>query len=1246
MKAKDYRKYFATSKKDTDKLRDLEFIGCYQKDSNEEIIKKGFFELYHGEKESEIGFINSSVQIAEDGQAIYEFLQNAVDANASEFFIFYNEKYFLVINNGEKFQKKDIKSILNFSQSTKESSSSTIGKFGVGFKLIHRLVGESNGLKEIERYCGPILLSWDNNYLDDFLNGDTSQIDSHWLFKILYTNFPCGVSEIVKGVNCEKIMPFSQDELGRMVGFIKTSLNGNRVDLKKGSLFFLELGKGKHKLLENEENTIKHGVSHSINFIRAIQKNTQLNRVVMNNTEVICDENMAVISGEHYIFMYPKFIKGALTFFRKPKQEKISFFKYFPMESQNNNVNFMIHSEDFDIQLNRRELNKTTNLELLESIATDLIKKFEKIKNQDEEHYRTILVNLYLSDLKTAGGSDFIQANLTSYLWSYIKSRIPIVDFGFVSDVNNVKIIRSSLDVKLKKYKKFFNFESNRTIIEEAISKLNLKEWNILDALRYDELEDWVKTLSSEDYAKFIGEIDFARNLNNGESTSLNSESVRAISEKKIFKFDDGEFKSIFEIEKFNKFFYKGFFPAEIEEILANKFGFKFTTINVFKFQNLKRFIKKPEMNSAYFIDEYNCDEIRIVLNSIFKHFEIKNFAIRQKENKYTIDSNANHIYIEDKKFKNFLETKFIWKSEEVFIPDVFEKDILDFLKLAPHDEKIKKTFIDNNDYREIIDFIIDDKRELQRYFLEKHLFLNLLNKPYLKNDYEHKVISLLLQDSDDFIRWFKDKILLDNKKLTASLISDSVSFKNGKISLKKINHQKYKHHFNADVGQILDSFDETTAKKLETFVFNFQEESKSNLYDEIRSYLLRFDGRINDKDKLKFIIFFSLEKNENLLKKDFKGGFLFWDNVNKREDLENSFKLVGEIIDKNKNHPEFISIFNATDFFPQHFNQEYYLLNTDVVIEKEKLPKFFQREENKKYTAIYQKLGLVINESLPVIRQKIINSEKLKWDEIKELSQQQIINTLEFISNKNDEYSIDDSNVDFQNLKTLFKSLDSDYFKTLNFLPILFDKNSFKIKKPLRWIYITSEKLNSKNNYFQSRLSEEIKSKEIIYFNLLGLDSMPFSGCHLIEENDEENKNDTADFIAREKESINAVTSKSSAYDEDKALIGRKGELYVYEVLINKYGAENVIWNNAYGESKDIDIQLSIKDKIHYIEVKATIESVNFGNDLGFFMSSNQFQKATTYNKDFHLIFVVGINDAEPKLLYFNFNDEWLDSF
>jgi len=42
MKAKDYRKHFANSKKDTDILRDLDFIGCYKRE-NREIIKKGFF---------------------------------------------------------------------------------------------------------------------------------------------------------------------------------------------------------------------------------------------------------------------------------------------------------------------------------------------------------------------------------------------------------------------------------------------------------------------------------------------------------------------------------------------------------------------------------------------------------------------------------------------------------------------------------------------------------------------------------------------------------------------------------------------------------------------------------------------------------------------------------------------------------------------------------------------------------------------------------------------------------------------------------------------------------------------------------------------------------------------------------------------------------------------------------------------------------------------------------------------------
>jgi len=97
--------------------------------------------------------------------------------------------------------------------------------------------------------------------------------------------------------------------------------------------------------------------------------------------------------------------------------------------------------------------------------------------------------------------------------------------------------------------------------------------------------------------------------------------------------------------------------------------------------------------------------------------------------------------------------------------------------------------------------------------------------------------------------------------------------------------------------------------------------------------------------------------------------------------------------------------------------------------------------------------------------------------------------------------------------------------------------------------------------------------------------------------------------------------------------------------VLFNKYGVDNVTWNNKNGESGKTDIELNVNGTTHFIEVKTTIKSPN-SEDLQFIMSNKQFREATSWRRDRHLIFVVGINDTEPKLLYFNFNDKWLDGF
>ncbi len=120
---------------------DPNFLGCINNNRD----KFGFFKVYHGDKENVKDFLSTILRIAEDGQAIYEFIQNAADCESDLFYISYNSNYFLALNNGHPFSSKDINSILNISQSSKFDCEK-IGRFGIGFKLVHRLVGRNEGL--------------------------------------------------------------------------------------------------------------------------------------------------------------------------------------------------------------------------------------------------------------------------------------------------------------------------------------------------------------------------------------------------------------------------------------------------------------------------------------------------------------------------------------------------------------------------------------------------------------------------------------------------------------------------------------------------------------------------------------------------------------------------------------------------------------------------------------------------------------------------------------------------------------------------------------------------------------------------------------------------------------------------------------------------------------------------------------------------------------------------------------------
>ena len=58
-------------------------------------------------------------------------------------------------------------------------------------------------------------------YLKKLLEQNLSDIDKHWLFKIIYTNFPAGLEENIYDKNYQKKIIFTKTEFLDMVKFIK-----------------------------------------------------------------------------------------------------------------------------------------------------------------------------------------------------------------------------------------------------------------------------------------------------------------------------------------------------------------------------------------------------------------------------------------------------------------------------------------------------------------------------------------------------------------------------------------------------------------------------------------------------------------------------------------------------------------------------------------------------------------------------------------------------------------------------------------------------------------------------------------------------------------------------------------------------------------------------------------------------------------------------------------------------------------
>lgn len=750
---------------------DLNFVGSLHPDKKRR--ETGFSKLIYGNRE-DLGKLLGTIalNVAADDQAIYELIQNADDCKSSFFSVSYNEDYLLCINNGNYFSDRDMSAIINVAGNYKDGED--IGTFGIGFKILHRLVGADDGREAIiNDYAGPIIFSWNKFFqLEAFLKEDEIKVgfdvkkdsENPWLVKLLYTCFPSHLDEKLKLQNYDtEGVKFSKNELSEMRAFLKQSLQNVNLketnNLKSGSIFFLKLGKGKSKFLDEGLDKIKSGLSYSFKFLNSLQK-IYINGKEIKAQAVLDYSHSFPIDSKEFTDINPKNknrdIKFTFAFYRDYKravdlQNELApnLYTFFSMDEEKNGFSFLLHCNAFDMNNDRRKLqaNSQINERLLPIIAQSIIEYSDKQKENNRSLFLSLYANFLLS--KDPKNKPHINNSFSKFIHQYISENIP-TQGGFSNDAQNVKINKLNLQLNLSDFGlndiQWFewNNEADKLLIDEATKseKLGIEEWDIRDIIENADLEsvnEWIASCDEENYKVFLKEL---------EESYLRKETKVKICQIKLFKFSNDEFYSFNEIVK--------------KQTIQNRTTINYGYSNVFfKTPKSERIVN--ELNElGIFLSEINTSEYPNIFSSIERMPDEKIMYLHIAEKCKT-----NTLSAKEKKklFLNFI-------NEETKFDNVAEGTLKDLCLFCDSNSKIKplKELIGNIKTPSWLNAF---KIKQEEYFPELNLYLiseaeDIFEKIYQQNQDNiiaelstaEKIKSLIKLYQDNQKSFFKEFII------------------------------------------------------------------------------------------------------------------------------------------------------------------------------------------------------------------------------------------------------------------------------------------------------------------------------------------------------------------------------------------------------------------------------------------------------------------------------------------------------
>ncbi len=570
---------------------------------DKEKVKKScreFLAIVHGDKRNFEDFLIKELNITGRYQVIYEIMQNSDDAEAKHLLVYYDDKYLLFANDGRPFDDNDIRSICNIGQTTKHGCDK-IGRFGIGFKLVYRLMG---GVGKVINYRAPIIFSWNDGLqikeLIDF-NGNitsTDKISYPVIFKPVLTAIPVGVNERLYDLEGQLRNLFELNELKALVDFINRnqSLKDRLLKSKRGSLFFIEL-EDSNSFKKNLEEQIKY-VKASLTFLKHL-KSIIINDKEYKKLDKIIVKDFTIRRGSKEWLDVKKYlsidqrdcdlqIKVAYIPYSVELRRYPNLYKFLPISDERHGLNFLIHS-NFEMEASRRRISedREINRRILILTRKKLIDFLNSNKNNEKE-----FIELYYAILTSDKPSnEFIKKHLYDHIIEYIKQNIPIKDksgkFGIINDSKKVLLKMTQLrvdpmDFGVNMYWFYYDDDSAIRAAKNSF-KLNINNyWGIVELLekgKIDKINKWLKENSNQ-YEQFLRELNEAKNIKSIKD--------RLNSEIKWIKFGN-EFLSAKDIlDKHNNYFiYNSKLLNQDLKSYLEKLGAVFTDEDFEKYDNL-----------------------------------------------------------------------------------------------------------------------------------------------------------------------------------------------------------------------------------------------------------------------------------------------------------------------------------------------------------------------------------------------------------------------------------------------------------------------------------------------------------------------------------------------------------------------------------------------------------------------------------------------------------------------------------